>query len=199
MDTAQSKLRVSWYRSPVSREDLRRLNQRSDFQAFLQTGGYLGLLALSGTAAYYSAGRWPWPVVILLFWLHGEFWHFLINGFHEFVHDSVFKTRWLNWFFLRVFSFLGWYNHHEFWASHTEHHKYTLHPPDDLEVVLPTKLTRRSFWLSALNWKGPYYMLKGQWAVARGKISGAWLLALYPESEPEKRRPRTRWARCLLL
>ena len=27
-----------------------------------------------------------------------------------------------------------------FWASHQEHHKYTLHPPEDMEVVLPQKV-----------------------------------------------------------
>lgn len=36
----------------------------------------------------------------------------MINGFHELVHDSVFRTQFLNAFFLRIFSFLGWYSHH---------------------------------------------------------------------------------------
>lgn len=199
METQETKLRVPWYRSPVSREDLRVLNQRSDFKGFLQTGGYLGLLALSGSAAYYSVGRWPWPVVILVFLLHGEFWHFLINGFHELVHDSVFKTRWLNGFFLRVFSFLGWYNHHQFWASHTEHHKYTLHPPADLEVTLPVKHTFWTFLQSGVNWKGPYYVVRGHLAWARGQVNGTWDNLLYPASDPAKRRKPCRWSLYVLL
>jgi fatty acid desaturase len=204
METSQSsvpsKLRVSWHRSPVSREDLRRLNQRSDFKGFLQTGGYLGLLATTGSAAYFSVGRLPWPLVILLFYFHGTCWHFLINGFHELVHDSVFKTRWLNGFFLRIFSFLGWYNHHQFWASHMEHHKYTLHPPDDLEVVLPEKHTLSGFLkIAFINPRGVYWNLKTQIRWARGKVEGKWETSLFPESDPAKRRLLFNWARIVLL
>jgi hypothetical protein len=49
------KPRIRWYRSPVPREELRKLHQKSDFKAFLQTGGYLGLLAFNGSLAVYSA------------------------------------------------------------------------------------------------------------------------------------------------
>jgi fatty acid desaturase len=195
-----SKLRVQWYRSPVPREEMRQLNQRSDFKGFLQTGGYLGLLACTGSAAYFSAGRLPWPVVVLLFFFHGMCWQFLINGFHELVHDSVFKTRWLNRFFLRVFSFLGWYNHHQFWASHTEHHKYTLHPPDDLEVVLPQKHTVAG-WLqmAVINPMYFWWAFNNQLRWARGRVAGVWETALFPESNPEKRRLLFNWSRIVLL
>ena len=63
-------------------------------------------------------------------------YHFLLNGFHELCHQTVFKSKILNKIFLYIFSFLGWYNPILFWASHQEHHKYTLHPPDDLEVLM---------------------------------------------------------------
>ena len=43
--------KISWYRSPVDRETLAALNQRSDWKGLLQTGGYLGLLALTAAAA----------------------------------------------------------------------------------------------------------------------------------------------------
>ena len=131
------KRRVRWYRCEVTRDQLKSLNRRSDLLGFAQTLGFLGVIAAASGAAIFSSVNWPWYVTALLVFVNGHFWHFLINGFHELVHDSVFKTRWLNRFILRIFSFLGWYNHHHFWASHTEHHKYTLHPPDDLEVVLP--------------------------------------------------------------
>ena len=48
-------------------------------------------------------------------------------------------------FFVRVFGFLGWFSHISFWASHQAHHRYTLHPPDDSEVVLPVKFTLKSY------------------------------------------------------
>src|SRR5687768_11614302 len=96
---------VQWYRSPVAREHLSALNQRSDVMGFAQTLGYLATLAATGAAAYFSAGRLPWLLVIALLFLHGTCYAFLINGFHELVHDSVFKTRWLNRFFLGILSF----------------------------------------------------------------------------------------------
>lgn len=199
-ETALKPRKVSWYRSPVSRENMAKLNEKSDFKGFLQTGGYLGLLILTATSACLSVGRLPWPVVMALFFFHGMCHHFLINGFHELVHDSVFKTRALNHFFLRIFSFLGFYNHIHFWASHTEHHKFTLHPPDDLEVVLPQRQTLKAFFKTGfVNPMQVIYQLRGAFNIARGKIGGPWEHALFPESKPELRRRYFNWARILLI
>jgi hypothetical protein len=49
--------KIAWYRSPVERATLAALNQRSDWKGLLQTFGHLGLLVLSGAAAWYAAGR----------------------------------------------------------------------------------------------------------------------------------------------
>src|SRR5689334_8124681 len=130
------KQRITWYRTPLPREVLAELNQKNDGLAYAQTLGYLGLLAISGTAAVVSVGRAPWWVVLILLYLHGTFWAFQLNAFHEFVHQSVFKSRAVNTFFLYIVCFLSWSNPVAFWASHQEHHKFTLHPPYDLEVVL---------------------------------------------------------------
>ena len=189
---------IKWYRSPVSKEELAKLNRRSDLLGFLQSGGFLGLLALTGATAFYSAAAWPWYVTVLLVYLHGSCWHFLINGFHELIHDSVFKTRALNRCFLWVFSFLGPYNHIGFWASHTEHHKFTLHPPDDLEVVLPQQYTLKGFLKGAFidAWR-PWNFLKDNFRVSRGKLEGAWEQHLFDE-RPRERRHYIYWARFLL-
>jgi fatty acid desaturase len=195
------KTRVKWYRCRVSRENLAQLNKRSDVLGFAQTLGYLGVLAVAGWTAIYSSKHWPWYVTVALVLINGHFWHFLINGFHELVHDSVFKTRWLNRFFLRIFSFLGWYNHHHFWASHTEHHKYTLHPPDDLEVVLPSKFDLKGLWKWAIiNYRHPYDLLKGKFKTATGYIpEDRWSQMLFPESDPERCRAFTNWERIVLV
>ena len=194
------KTRVKWYRCRVSREELIQLNERSDFLGFAQTLGYLGTLVVGAGATVYSSVHWPWYVTTLLVFVNGHFWHFLINAFHELVHDSVFKTRWLNRFFLRIFSFLGWHNHHHFWASHTEHHKYTLHPPDDLEVVLPTKFDLKGLWKQGfINYRYPYALLKGKFKAAGGYIpDDQWSQMLFPECDPERRRAYTRWERIVL-
>lgn len=194
------KPRIKWYRCPVPREELKKLNQKSDLKGLLQTGGYLGLLAFNGSLAVYSAMHWPWPITVAIVFFHGTCWHFLINGFHELIHESVFKTRWLNSFFLYIFSYLGWHNPHWFFASHMEHHKYTLHQPDDLEVVLPQK---HRFWPfvrnSIVSFEGLWYQTRNHFLTACNKLRGEWTLALFPPDKPEKRRGLIGFARSLLL
>ncbi|MCG3180857.1 MAG: hypothetical protein BIFFINMI_03220 [Phycisphaerae bacterium] len=198
-DSEKTRLTVKWYRSRVTREQLSQLNKRSDLLGLAQTLGFLGLLATTGVAAWYSAYHWPWWVTLPVLYFHGTCWNFQINGFHELVHDSVFATRWLNKVFLFVLSFLGWLNPYQFWASHTEHHKYTLHPPDDLEVILPVKLTLRGFFSVAIvSPMGLYWTLRGTIRNADGRVQGQWMEHLFPQSDPARRRPLVRWARILL-
>ena len=194
------KQKIHWHRSPIDRATLAALNQRSDWKGLLQTMGHLGLLTLTGAAAWYAAGRFPAWVLLLILFLHGTFYAFLLNGFHELCHSSVFKSKFLNTFFLRVFSFLGWFNPILFWASHQEHHKYTLHPPDDLEVVLPVEFTLESFLKAAVvNPWGLYGRLKGALRLSSGQLEGEWENLLFPASEPKKRRSLFLWARGLLI
>ncbi|MBE0696855.1 MAG: fatty acid desaturase, partial [Anaerolineaceae bacterium] len=50
---AESKgSKITWYRSPLNRETLAALNKRSDWKGLLQTLGHLGLLVLTGAAAW---------------------------------------------------------------------------------------------------------------------------------------------------
>jgi fatty acid desaturase len=200
MTVTQQDRRIAWYRSPVDREVLAALNQRSDWKGLVQTVGHLGLLALTGAAAFYAAGRFPLAVLLLILFLHGTFWAFLLNGFHELCHKTVFKTKALNTFFLYVVSFLSWYNPVMFWASHQEHHKYTLHPPDDLEVVLPIKLTLGTFLKNALVNPWDFYgRLKSCIRLSFGRLEGDWENALFPESAVALRRSLFNWARIQLL
>ncbi len=200
MTTTASGRRINWYRCRIPREQMSELNRKSDLLGLLQTGGYLGLLLATATLVIYSAYHLPWYVTVLALYFHGMCYSFMVNGFHELIHDSVFKTRWLNAFFLRIFSFLGWYNHHHFEASHVEHHKFTLHPPDDLEVVLPMPLTLKGFLQTAVV--NPWYLvhaLRATFQTARGQVKGKWNEHLFPASAPEERRKLRNWARIVLL
>jgi len=196
------KTRLKWYRCKVTREELAQVNKRSDFRGFVQTLGFLAILATSATAAIYSSLHWPWYVTALLVFVNGHFWQFLVNGFHELVHDSVFKTRWLNKAFTYVFTFLGWHNHHMFWASHTEHHKYTLHAPDDQEVVFPQTFDLKGLWKTTIiNYKYPFDLLKDKCRNFTGYLNtdNAWVASLFPESDAERRRAYTNWERIMLV
>jgi len=195
-----NKQRIQWYRSPISADDLARLNQRSDVKGWVQSLGHLAILATTGGVAWLAVGRFPLIVVLALLFLHGSVYAFLVNGFHELCHKTVFQSRGLNVFFRNLYSFLGWYNHVFFWASHQEHHKYTLHPPDDLEVVLPVNLTLKSYLSFAfINPKGLYNRLKGVLQLSFGIIEGEWANQLFPPEATEKRRELFNWARFLLV
>jgi fatty acid desaturase len=192
--------RIAWYRSPVERDAMNLLLVRSDWRGLVQTLGHLGLLVLTGAAAWYAVGRLPWWVVLLILYVHGAFFAFLLNAFHELCHRTVFKSKTLNLVFLQVVSFLSWYNPVMFWASHQEHHKYTLHPPDDLEVVLPAKITLKWFIQAAIvNPWDLFGRLKGLIRLSMGRLEGEWENYLFPESKPEARRELFNWARFQLL
>lgn len=194
------KQRIQWYRSPVAAADLARLNQRSDRRGWAQSLGFLALLVFTGGLAWQAVGRASWPAALALVFLHGAFYAFLVNGFHELCHKTVFKTRVLNLVFRDIYAFLGWYNPTAFWASHQEHHKYTLHPPDDLEVTLPVKLTLKSYLgFAFINPRGLYSRLKLVIRLSFGKIDGEWDKALFPPEARQKRRALFNWARLLLV
>ncbi len=188
---------VAWYRTPLTREQMRELNQRSDWKGLLQTLGHLSLIALIGILAWQVQDRIYLLLPVLL--AYGTVYIFLLNATHELSHNSVFKTRLLNHFFLRLFCFIGWRSHLHFWTSHAEHHKYTLHPPDDLEVVLPAKLTLKNF--IQLGFVDPwtlYSTIKTHIEHSFGFIRGEWSNHLFPPEARDKRRHLFWWARFLL-
>jgi fatty acid desaturase len=197
----QDKRRISWYRTKVDRNVLAELNQRSDVLGTFQTIGYLATLMATGTLAWWTTSHSSWYWGLGAFFLHGTCYAFIINGFHELVHSSVFRSQRLNVFFLYLLSFLGWYNPIHFWASHTEHHKYTLHPPDDGEVVLPVYLTFKGFLRGAFfDPKGAYDRISG--TIRRGfggHLNPGWDQILFPVENEEGRRKLFLWDRVMTL
>lgn len=179
---------------------MKSLHKRSDWKGLLQTLSYLGVLFCTGGGALYAAGRAPIPIVVLLIFAHGMVTAFLINGVHELGHGTVFKTMALNNFFVRILSFLGWINFEMFGESHIRHHRYTLHPPDDLEVVLPLRVMMREFFLTGfIHPKMLWNSLKGMTRIARNDLRGEWELTLFPASDRVKRSRPVNWARFVLF
>lgn len=190
---------IDWYRTPVAREALAKFNARSDLLGGLQTFGYVGLLFISGGFAWYAATNHSLYVLLPALFLHGTFYAFMVNGFHELIHRTVFRTQPLNQIFLWIFSFSGWYDPVMFWASHKAHHKYTLHPPDDLEVTLPTKITFRSFLKTAII--NPWAFLdrlRNVYRLSIGRLEGEWVNSLFPPDALQERQRLMWWSRCLL-
>lgn len=191
---------IKWYRSPIDRDTLRALATKSDFKAFVMTGGFLGVLALLGTAFYVATTRGLIVWSVVAYFLYGTAFAFLINGFHELVHGTVFRTKWLNKAFLYLFSFLFWGNPHHFRESHMRHHKYTLHPPDDLEVRLPIVFRPRDVVLTGLvDVRLIWWTFSNTVQTAFGKLDGEWDQICFPEDETKKRNQLFGFARFLLV
>jgi len=199
MTSQDSSTHIRWYRTPLDRQTLARLNTRSNARGFAQTLGYMGLMLLTGSLALYAIGHWSWWVVVVIVFLHGTLGSFILNGVHELVHKSVFRTPMFNSLFVRVLAFLGWVNFEHFYASHMRHHQFTLHPPEDLEVVLPIRLMVGQFFQTGfVNVQGGFDVLKNTLRHARGRFEGEWENRLFPAKQPDRGRPVIRWARTLL-
>ncbi|MGF1485243.1 MAG: fatty acid desaturase [Opitutales bacterium] len=204
LETITEKIRrnksIKWYRCKLPKELHKELHQRSDWLGAAQTLGYLGLIVATGALTLVSAAFWPLYATLGLLFLHGTCTAFMINAVHELGHGTVFKTRKLNQIFVHVFAFIGWINHEVFGESHARHHRYTLHPPDDLEVVLPVKLMVKDFFLTGLidskSWWGSMMF---HVRLARRRFKGEWEATLYPEGESAEKRARAiRWSRLIL-
>jgi fatty acid desaturase len=200
MAGSESAVDIRWYRVPLDKEKMRKLARRTDWEGLLQALGFLLLLCVSAAASWLAWGRLSWWAVLLILFVHGTFFAFLLNGFHELVHGTVFKTKALNTIFLSLYSFFSWNSHVGFKASHYKHHLNTLHPPYDLEVVLPVQLKPTGFFLAAIiDVVGIYGVIRDTILLSFGVVRGEWQLALFPPSDKAARRPLVRWARIMLM
>ena len=137
LSQVRQDLRIKWYRSPIEIKTLRELSKPSDIEGFRMALGHLLLWFCSGYACYTFYHQEFWLLFVLALSLHGTIGSFFNIAHHELCHKTVFKTKWLNSFFLRIFCFFGWLNFHVYIMSHSYHHRFTLFHEADKEVVLP--------------------------------------------------------------
>ena len=214
LSEVRKSLRIKWYRSPIDKPTLWALMERSDRKGFAQTLGHLGLVVALGALTAVAFEQGWWAVFGLALWLFGSVIRFIPGlATHELVHGTVFRTPALNRFFLRLFSVVGWWNYNEYRMSHTYHHRYTLFPDGDREVLLPREPSLHPLILLEMftvNVRGMLRLVRATVWMALGRFdlntatnfSGIgttqWTQAL-SEVHPETYRAAVRWARFLLL
>ena len=138
----RKNLRVEWYRSPIEGARLRELAKRSDLQGWFQAMGHLALFAGTGALVYFFWARELWLGFAAALFVHGTVASFFGGvGPHELGHGTVFRTKWLNKFFLYLFSLLSWWDPFDYASSHTYHHRYTQYPEGDRENLFPLNPT----------------------------------------------------------
>ena len=200
---------LRWYRCPVESSELRALVQRSDTRGLFQAVGHLAIWLVTGASAFLFFQQEIWWAFAVALFLHGTVGSFFTAPHHELCHATVFRTRWLNELFLRVFSFLGWLNFHIYRFSHTYHHRNTLFPEGDREEVMPEKPSLHPLYLLQLftvNLTGGYQSrgllpnLKQFVGIALNRFDNpfnSWGPELY-EGFPKQREKATAWARTVL-
>ena len=103
-------------------ERLKALSRRSDLRGWLQTLSHLGAIGATGAVIYLTLGT-AWIVVPFL--IHGVLLNYLYGGQHELSHSTVFRTRWLNEFWGRVFGFIVIAPRDADQIQHFAHHRHT--------------------------------------------------------------------------
>lgn len=211
-------LRVDWYRCPTRPGLLRQLSKRSDAQGWFQAGGHFGLFLLTGALTLGFWQRESWLAFLIALFLHGTVTSFFTGTApHELGHGTVFKTKWLNKFFLYLFSLIGWWDPFDYASSHTYHHRYTLHPEGDRENLLPLEPSLASgfmlqlFTVNLLTQRGRTFGKGGLISTVLITALGAfgrvpaderapineWLRALHRD-QPAQHRKSILWSRFLL-
>jgi fatty acid desaturase len=137
-------------RDMIAPDKLKALSVKSDARGSVRVGGYLGALALSGSALYFAWGSW---YAVPAFVVHGILINFLYAGQHEFSHSTVFKTKKLNEIFGRLFGFVLIYPRDFDQIQHFAHHRYTQKWEGDGELARD-RYTLTSYLLWVL---GPTY------------------------------------------
>ncbi len=208
LSDVRKTLRVKWYRSPIERPKLSKLMRRSNLRGTFQAVGHLALWIATGVVSYTLYKQQLWVGFGVALFLHGTVGTFFKGtAVHELGHATVFTTKWLNRFFLRIYSLFGWWIYHDYAMSHTYHHRYTLHPEGDREVVLPRNPMLRFLNLVQLFTVNITFRTEANGIIptvrrvlwtALNRYDDDWIEALY-EGHPEARREAVHWARFVLV
>ncbi len=214
LSEVRKTLRVDWYRCKTRPGLLREMSRRSDAQGWFQAGGHLALFIFTGSLVFLFWSQGLWLAFLLALFCHGTVTSFFRGvAPHELGHGTVFKTKWLNKFFMYLFSLIGWWDHFDYASSHTYHHRYTLHPEGDREVLLPIEPTLAStfmlqiFTINLLTPPGrsihrggliSTVIMTALGAFGRVPPQKEWLRALHLD-QPEEHHNSILWSRTLLL
>ena len=145
--------KIDWYRTPLDKDVLRKLTQKSDLHGWCQAGSFLLVYLLLGGTAWYFFRIQAWLPMVVACYVFSVFVHFMsmAAAVHELSHGTVFRTKALNELFYELFCFLTWNNPVHFRASHTYHHQLTVHQGLDKEVlILP--VAELMNWKNYLKW-----------------------------------------------
>ena len=131
----------NWYRAEIDRKKLKDLSKRKNLPGLIHFFFYFLFLFIFGYLAYITWGTW-WSA--LFFFIYGTIYAFSVANWHETLHRTAFKTRWLNEVFYHISSFMCDFEGFRWRWSHTFHHTYTMQTKSEydyeIQVSRPTEL-----------------------------------------------------------
>ncbi len=157
-------------RQLLSADELKQLNERSNWRGSVQLFAHLTVMGLSG--AVWATQRETWAIALPALVIYGFSLASMFAAVHECVHRSAFASN-------RVNDCVGWcagvlsgYNSTFYRRYHKWHHRYTKVPGKDpeLEDLIPSTWTEYLWVMSGIPWW--LGKVQGHWQVARGDFAG---------------------------
>jgi fatty acid desaturase len=196
--------RINFYRTPLDKDLLKSLTERSDLAGFLQSLGIIMVYAFTTLLSLYFFKMKMWLPMVAACYLHSIFSTFIgmESCVHELSHKTPFKTKWLNEFFYGLFSFFSWNNPIHFRESHRRHHQFTVFQGLDKEVVLepgPIGLSDFIAWFF-FDWKRFSMVMGGNYAFVLGRdVPDVFFWDPLFEKNDHRRKKMFLWSRLQLI
>lgn len=146
-----------WYIPQIDKRKLRELSKRRNIPGLIHFFIYFFTFFFFGYLSYLSWGTW-W--FLLFFFIYSTIYAFSVCNWHETLHRTAFKTRWLNDLFFHISSFMLNLDGFSSRWSHIEHHSNTLRTEGEydheIEISRPTDLLK--FFLNFIPLTGLIYI-----------------------------------------
>jgi len=197
---------IHWYRSPISRDELRRFTEKSDLKGWLQAGSFLLIFLCTTAGAIVLFERKLWIPMVVVCYLHSAFLQMvgMSAAVHELSHGTVFKRKGPNEFFYHLFCFLTWNSPVHFRNSHMLHHQLTVYRGRDKEVIqgpVKDKMNLGNYlsWLTFdYQWFWTLVSINVRHALGDGDADFFSWDPLFQRDDP-RRKQMIRWARFAVL
>jgi fatty acid desaturase len=158
-----------WVNQPsgplVAPQRLKELSIRSDREGLLQLATHLAALIVTGSLIAVTEGTW-W--MVLPFMAHGAILNSLYAGQHEMSHRTAFRSRWLNDWVGEAIGFLMILPAKWDKKFHFAHHRHTMDPKKDPELLAYGIFDLAAWRLSLVGLPFGWGQAKAMVAVARG-------------------------------
>ena len=179
----------------VPAEVLRELSAKSDGPALARLLAHFAALLVTGALIWHTRGT-AWMIPAML--VHGVFVVFLFTPHHECIHQSAFRSAWLNKAVTWLLGLIVFYPPEYFRYFHLTHHRFTQDRDRDPEIVPPPVTSRAGYLWWVL---GPPYLKRRLTGSLKHALTGKVPQPFIPEQRKKQivLEARITWAIYILI